>query len=189
MPDRASIDVILQTLARHPFRAKFHLRGRDAATVQLRGMEVIREHAAELLARRVAAAGQGRQADAVPGASGVRRPARHCDVLPHLPSAMARDPQGARAHRRRAGLCGRCHLPLDRERPGGVGLARAALSRGGLGPRAGRLTSCAWTRARSLRDRPVKAPARCPAVRARPVRQAPNPPRLSARATVVFPYA
>jgi Domain of unknown function (DUF4186) len=56
MPDRASIDSTLQTLARHPFRAKFHLRGRDAATVQLRGMEVIREHAAELLARRVAAA-------------------------------------------------------------------------------------------------------------------------------------
>ena len=56
MPDRASIDLTLQTLARHPFRAKFHLRGRDAATVQLRGMEVIREHAAELLARRVAPA-------------------------------------------------------------------------------------------------------------------------------------
>jgi hypothetical protein len=56
MPDRASIDSTLQARARHPFRAKLHLRGRDAATVQLRGMEVIREHAAELLARRVAPA-------------------------------------------------------------------------------------------------------------------------------------
>ena len=42
MPDRASIDLTLQALARQPFRAKFHLRGRDAATVQLRAMEVIR---------------------------------------------------------------------------------------------------------------------------------------------------
>ena len=56
MPDRASIDSTLQILAQQPFRARFHLRGRDAATVQLRGMEVIREHAADLLARRVAAA-------------------------------------------------------------------------------------------------------------------------------------
>jgi hypothetical protein len=56
MPDRASIDSTLEARARHPFRAKFHLRGRDAATVQLRGMEVIREHAAEPLARRVAPA-------------------------------------------------------------------------------------------------------------------------------------
>ena len=56
MPDSASIDLTLQTLSRHPFRAKFHLRGRDAAAVQLRGMEVIREHAADLLARRVAPA-------------------------------------------------------------------------------------------------------------------------------------
>ena len=59
MPDRASIDLTPRTLARHPVRAKFHLRGRDAATVQLRGMEVIREHAAEVLARRVAAAEPG----------------------------------------------------------------------------------------------------------------------------------
>ncbi len=47
MHDSPSIDLTLQTLSRHPFRAKFHLRGRDAATVQLRGMEVIRGHAAE----------------------------------------------------------------------------------------------------------------------------------------------
>ena len=56
MPDRTTIDSTLQALARHPFRAKFHRRGRDVATVQLRGMEVIRKHAADLLARRVAAA-------------------------------------------------------------------------------------------------------------------------------------
>jgi uncharacterized protein DUF4186 len=56
MPDHAAIDSTLQALARQPFRARFHLRGRDAATVQLRGMEVVRRHADELLAKRVAPA-------------------------------------------------------------------------------------------------------------------------------------
>jgi len=50
------IDAKLEALARQPFRARFHLRGRDAATVELRGMDVIRAHAADLLAKRVAPA-------------------------------------------------------------------------------------------------------------------------------------
>jgi hypothetical protein len=56
MPDPASIDSTLKALARQPFRAKFRLRGRDAATVELRGMDVVRRHAAELLAKRIAPA-------------------------------------------------------------------------------------------------------------------------------------
>jgi hypothetical protein len=52
----ASIDSTLERLAGQPFRAKFHLPGRDAATVELRGMEVIRRHAGEVLAQRVAPA-------------------------------------------------------------------------------------------------------------------------------------
>jgi hypothetical protein len=56
MADPTSIDATLRALARQPFRARFHLRGRDAATVQLRGMDVVREHAAELLAERLAPA-------------------------------------------------------------------------------------------------------------------------------------
>jgi hypothetical protein len=52
----ASIDSTLRALARHAFRARFHLRGRDAATVELRGMACVREHAAELLAKRLAPA-------------------------------------------------------------------------------------------------------------------------------------
>jgi len=32
MPEPASIDSTLRALARHPFRACFHLRGREAAT-------------------------------------------------------------------------------------------------------------------------------------------------------------
>jgi hypothetical protein len=54
MPD--SIDAKLEALARQRFRAKFHLRGRDAATVALRGMDVVRRHAGELLAQRLAPA-------------------------------------------------------------------------------------------------------------------------------------
>jgi hypothetical protein len=56
MPETASIDSTLQTLARQPFRARFHLRGRDRATVELRGMTVVRKHAAELLTKRLAPA-------------------------------------------------------------------------------------------------------------------------------------
>jgi uncharacterized protein DUF4186 len=56
MSDAASIGGTLEVLARQPFRARFHLRGRDAATVELRGMEVIREHAGELVATRLAPA-------------------------------------------------------------------------------------------------------------------------------------
>jgi hypothetical protein len=47
------LDDILERLSRHPFRARFHLRGRDAATVELRGMDAIRRHATELLATRL----------------------------------------------------------------------------------------------------------------------------------------
>jgi hypothetical protein len=50
------VDAKLEALARQPFRARFHLRGRDAATVELRGMDVIRRHAADLFAKRVAPA-------------------------------------------------------------------------------------------------------------------------------------
>ena len=51
-----TIDATLQRLSRQPFRAKFHLRGREAATVELRGMEAVRRHAGELLAKRLAPA-------------------------------------------------------------------------------------------------------------------------------------
>ena len=52
----ASVDARLEALSEQPFRARFHLRGRDAATVELRGMEVVRRHATELLAKRLAPA-------------------------------------------------------------------------------------------------------------------------------------
>jgi hypothetical protein len=56
MSDPASIDSTLRALALQSFRARFHLRCREAAIVELRGMEVVRKHAGELLAKRLAPA-------------------------------------------------------------------------------------------------------------------------------------
>jgi hypothetical protein len=49
-----------------PFRARFHLRGRDRATVELRGMEAIRRHAYELIGRRLAPAAPARDGKQTP---------------------------------------------------------------------------------------------------------------------------
>ena len=56
MPLAESIDSRLDVLARQPFRAKFHLRGRERALVQLRGMETVRAHALDLIGTRLAPA-------------------------------------------------------------------------------------------------------------------------------------
>ena len=50
------MDDRLDAIARHPFRAKFRLRGRDRALAQLRGRERVRAHADELIGRRLAPA-------------------------------------------------------------------------------------------------------------------------------------
>jgi Domain of unknown function (DUF4186) len=52
----AELDDRIDTIARHPFRAKFHLRARERAYVELRGMETVRAHAADLIAKRLAPA-------------------------------------------------------------------------------------------------------------------------------------
>jgi len=54
--DHGLIDFRLDALSGRRFRAKFHLRGRDAALVQLRGRETIRAHAEDLIAKRLAPA-------------------------------------------------------------------------------------------------------------------------------------
>jgi hypothetical protein len=54
MPD--SLDQRLDAIARHPFRAKFHLRGRERATAELCGPSTMRRHASDLIARRLAPA-------------------------------------------------------------------------------------------------------------------------------------
>jgi hypothetical protein len=50
------IDSRIDAIARQPFRAKFHLRGRERGLVELRGPLRIREHAREIVAKRLAPA-------------------------------------------------------------------------------------------------------------------------------------
>src|SRR5580693_4478825 len=52
----ASLDDKLDALARQPFRARFHLRGGDRATAQLRGPATMRLHASDLITKRLAPA-------------------------------------------------------------------------------------------------------------------------------------
>ena len=50
------LDARLDRIGQHPFRAKFQLRGRDRALVDLRGMTTVRRHAQELIASKLAPA-------------------------------------------------------------------------------------------------------------------------------------
>jgi Domain of unknown function (DUF4186) len=50
------IDKRLDAIAGQPFRARFHLRGRERALVQLRGLRAIRRHAENVITRRLAPA-------------------------------------------------------------------------------------------------------------------------------------
>src|SRR5437868_288946 len=49
-----TIDERIDRIGRHRFRQKFHLYARDRATVELRGMDVIRAHANDLIAKKLA---------------------------------------------------------------------------------------------------------------------------------------
>lgn len=53
-PDLEGLDARLARISRHRFRAKFTLRGRDRAVVDLRGLETVRRHAHEIIAQRLA---------------------------------------------------------------------------------------------------------------------------------------
>jgi hypothetical protein len=50
------IDARIEQIGRRPFRATFHLRGRDRGLAQLRGPETLRRHAEELIAQKLAPA-------------------------------------------------------------------------------------------------------------------------------------
>lgn len=50
------LDARLARITGHPFRARFHVRGRDRAIVDLRGMETIRKHAEDFIDQRLAPA-------------------------------------------------------------------------------------------------------------------------------------
>lgn len=50
------LDDRLRRIGQHPFRARFHLRGRDRAIVDLRGIETVRRHTREIIDQRLAPA-------------------------------------------------------------------------------------------------------------------------------------
>jgi hypothetical protein len=54
--DPLSVDQRLDRIARHPFRARFHLLGRERATAEIRGVSALRLHARELIDQRLASA-------------------------------------------------------------------------------------------------------------------------------------
>jgi Domain of unknown function (DUF4186) len=54
--DPDAIDRRIDGLARHEFRARFHLRGRDRGRAQLHGPAKLRRDAADLIAKRLAPA-------------------------------------------------------------------------------------------------------------------------------------
>ncbi len=58
MPDSdpGSLDQRLDTIAQHPFRAKFHLRGRERVTAELSAPSTMRWHARDLIVQRLAPA-------------------------------------------------------------------------------------------------------------------------------------
>ncbi|WP_457189782.1 DUF4186 family protein [Nocardioides sp. P5_E3] len=56
MPDPAEIDDRLDRASARPFGRRFHLRGRERATAELRGPQTMRAHAAEIIAERLAPA-------------------------------------------------------------------------------------------------------------------------------------
>ena len=56
MPDPAEIDDRIDRASARPFGRRFHLRGRERATAELRGPQTMRAHAAEIIAERLAPA-------------------------------------------------------------------------------------------------------------------------------------
>ena len=101
------LDARLHRIGQHPFRAKFRLRGRDRAVVDLRGIAVVRRHAEELIERRLA--------PARPRNDGRQTPYRGHPVFvaQHATATCCRTCL-ARARRRRAPLRRGGDLPVDR---------------------------------------------------------------------------
>lgn len=50
------LDALLARVGKHHFRAKFHLCGRDRAVVDLRGLTTVRQHARDIIDKRLAPA-------------------------------------------------------------------------------------------------------------------------------------
>ena len=54
VPDPGEIEERIDRASARPFGRRFHLRGRERATAELRGPQMMRAHAAEIIAERLA---------------------------------------------------------------------------------------------------------------------------------------
>lgn len=112
-----SLDDRIEAIGKQPFRAKFHLRGRDRATAILRGPSAIRAHAHDLIVKGLAPAQPHNDGKQTPyRGHPVFVAQRDRDLLPQLSPEEPRDRAGRRADARAAGLRRRRDLPLDRAR-------------------------------------------------------------------------
>ena len=81
-----TIDQALEKLSRSEFRAKFHLDSRDRKYIEEKGMETVRRHAEDFIAKKLAPAvipNDGRQLHERP--SGVQGTACLCLLLQRMP--------------------------------------------------------------------------------------------------------
>lgn len=121
--------VRLRRIGQHPFRARFRLRGRDRAIVDLRGIATARRHAEELIGDRLAPAQPRNDGKQTPYRGHPVFVAQHATAtcLPRLPAALARHPGRPPPRPGRADLRGGGDLPVDHVavRPG----APAAVTR------------------------------------------------------------
>ena len=102
----------LERLKTSPFRARFHLSEQDKAYIDQKGLQVIRSHAAEFVAKRLAPASPQKEWKQT-----VRSPACMCLLLPGMPGKVVPGPSGQSPDR--TGAAGDCK-PADGVDPGGV---------------------------------------------------------------------
>lgn len=118
MPD--SLNQRLDTLARRPFRAKFHLRGPERVKAELSDPSTLRWHAYDLIAKRLAPAEPYHDGEQTPHRGHPVFVAQHATATycRTCSSAGTRSPtDGTRAAP--SALRGGRDLPLDPARPGG----------------------------------------------------------------------
>jgi hypothetical protein len=126
---------LFERLGNSKFRSRFHLKQNDIDYINEKGMDTIREHARDFIAKREAPAvipNDGKQTptkgcyrpvddvqhrpsrEARP--SGLHCAARNRNLLSGVHPKMAQDPAGERAKSGTAGLSRRCDYDMDRER-------------------------------------------------------------------------
>ena len=110
---------LFEHLSASKFRSSFHLKQKDIAYIKEKGLDVIREHARDFIAKREAPAvipndlyRRPRIVRQSPGG----RSGRNQRLLPGVYSEVAQDTAGERTESGAAGLSGGCDYDLNRKR-------------------------------------------------------------------------